>query len=192
MLKKTIFSSLYLILIGGLIWGAINRTSSTLKTDDKNSHTDLTKEIVGLIFKTATPPSENNQDIGIAEPTKEINSLTSETATIPSENHQDLESADTSEHTWESLNGKISVLNNRGAVVTLENGSTISINPRPWRFAQAQGLQAQLGDTLLLTGFYEEEGKFEVAHLKNLNNGTDAQIRDEDGHPLWVSGGNGK
>ena len=192
MLKKIIFWTLYLIFVGGLIWGAINRTSSTLETDDKNSNTNLVTEIIGLVFKTATPPSENNQDLGIAEPTKEIDSLMLATATIPSENHQDLESANTSEHTWEILNGQISVLSNRGATLTLENGSTLSINPRSWRFAQDQGLQAQLGDTLLLTGFYEEEGKFEIAHLRNLNNGTVAQIRDEDGHPLWVGGGGGE
>lgn len=187
MLKKTIFWTLYLIFVGGLIWGAINRTSSTLETDDKNSNTNLSTEIIGLIFKTATPPPENNQDVVIAEATKEIISET----TMPSENHQDPLSANTSEHTWDILQGNISILNNRGAVVTLENASTISINPRPWRFALDQGLQAQLGDTLLLTGFYEEEGKFEIAHLRNLNNGTVAQIRDEVGHPLWVSGGNG-
>ncbi len=89
------------------------------------------------------------------------------------------------------LNGEISVLSNRGATIILENGLTISLNPRSWRFAQDQGLQAQLGDSLLLTGFYEN-GNFEVVHLRNLDNGTVAQIRDEDGHPMWISGGGGE
>ena len=91
----------------------------------------------------------------------------------------------------EILSGQISILSNRGATVILENGSTISLNPRSWHFAQAQGLQTQLGDSLLLTGFYEN-GQFEIVHLRNLDNGSVAQIRDEDGHPLWVSGGHGE
>ena len=192
MLKKMIFWLFYLIFVGGLIWGAINRTSSILETDDKSTITDLTTEIIGLIFKTATPPSENNPDIGVVEPTQEFKNAVSATATVPPENHQGHQSANTSKHTWEILQGNITALSNRGATIILENGSTLSINPRAWRFALDQGLQVQLGDALLLTGFYEADGKFEVAHLRNLNNGTVAQIRDEDGHSLWASGGHGE
>ncbi len=161
MFKKTIFWLFYLIFVGGLIWGAINRTSAVLETDDKNTSTDISTEII------------------------------SATATIPSDNHQNHEETETHERAWENLQGNITILNNRGATIMLENDIALSLNPRSWRFALDQGLQAQLGDTLLLTGFYEKDGKFEVAHLRNLSNGTVAQIRDEEGHPLWVSGGNG-
>ena len=160
MLKRAIFWILYLIFVGGLVWGAINRTSSVLEENSENHNVELSREIENLVSQSAIMPSKDAV-------------------------------ADTHEKGWEILSGKISVLNNRGAVVTLENGLTISLNPRSWRFAQTQGLQAQLGDSLLLTGFYEN-GKFEVAHLRNLDNGTVAQIRDEDGHPLWVSGGGGE
>ena len=180
MFKKIIFWLFYLIFVGGLIWGAINRTSAVLETDDKNTNTDLSTEIIGAIFKTATPPAENTQDIGVAEQT---------ISTITPENHQESE---TRERAWEILRGNITTLSNRGATIMLENGSFLSINPRAWRFALEQGLQAQMGDALLLTGFYEEEGKFEIAHLRSLANETVAQIRDEGGHPLWTSGGNGE
>ena len=160
MLKKIIFWTLYIIFVGGLIWGAINRTSSILEEEDKNISINHIRE---------TNP------IAETEPT-------------PSKDHPAPEIATK----WEILKGEISILSNRGATFTLENGSTLSINPRAWRFALEHGLQAQLGDTLLLTGFYEEDGKFELAHLRSLNNGTVVQIRDEDGHPLWVSNENGE
>ena len=161
MLKRIALSTLYLIFVGGLIWAALNRTSSIQTENGKSNDSNTTQEIIRSVSKTQ----------------------------IPSENAQDTHA---SEKTWEILNAKISALNNRGATLTLENGSTLSLNPRPWRFAQDQGLQAQLGDSLLLTGFYENEGEFEIAHLRNLDNGTLAQIRDEEGHPLWTSGGNGE
>ncbi len=161
MLKRVIFWTLYLIFVGGLVWGAINRTSSTLLEENSQSYD--------------------------AERMSEIENLVAQSATMPSEDAI----ADTYEQGLEILSGEISVLSNRGATIILENGLTISLNPRSWRFAQDQGLQAQLGDSLLLTGFYEN-GNFEVAHLRNLDNGTVAQIRDEDGHPLWFSGGGGE
>ena len=160
MLKRVIFWLLYLIFVGGLIWGAINRTSLALEENSQSHSTTLVSEISPLA------------------PQKEIIST---------------KDNDTNAHEprWETLTGEISVLSNRGATLILENGSTFSLNPRSWRFTQDQGFQAQLGDTLLLTGFYENN-KFEVARLKNLDNGTVAQIRDEAGHPLWVGGGNGE
>ena len=151
MLKKTIFWTLYIIFVGALVWGAINRTSA-IEAEDKNRS-------ISQVAKIASTPS-------VDHPAPEITTK------------------------WEILKGEISILSNRGATFTLENGATLSISPRPWRFALGQGLQAQLGDTLLLTGFYEAEGKFELVHLRSLNNGTIAQIRDEDGHPLWVSNEN--
>lgn len=174
MFKKIFFWLFYLTFVGGLIWGAINRTSAVLETDDKNTNTNISTEIIGAIFKTATPPAKNTQSIGAAEQA---------ISTITPENHQN-------KHTWEILRGNITAISNRGAIIILENGSTLSINPRAWRFALEQGLQTQVGDTLLLTGFYEEEGEFEIAHLRSLTNETVAQIRDEGGHPLWASGGN--
>ncbi|MBT3314589.1 MAG: hypothetical protein HN390_08240 [Anaerolineae bacterium] len=143
--------------------------------------------IWAAINRTTSIQTENGKNTD-SNSTQEMLGSVSKTPT-PSENAQDTHA---SEKTWEILTAKISALSNRGATLMLENESTISLNPRPWRFAQDQGLQAQLGDLLLLTGFYENEGEFEVVHLRNLDNGTLAQIRDAEGHPLWASGENGE
>jgi len=164
MLKKMIFWFLYLTFVVGLVLAAINRTSVTLEESDKNRVIDLTGGTAIQI---------------------------SESATSHSKEQHNLENADTHEHIWEILSGEVTVLSNRGATIILENGVMISLNPRSWRFAQDHGFQAQIGDMLLLTGFDENE-KFEIVHLRNLDNGTVVQIRDEAGHPLWVSGGNGE
>ncbi len=101
-----------------------------------------------------------------------------------------VENTDIHEQTWVILDAEISELSNRSAVIKLANNTSVTLNPRAWRFTLTQGFQAEPGDMLLVTGFYENE-KFEIVHLRNLDNATVAQIRDEDGHPLWSSGGSG-
>ncbi len=85
---------------------------------------------------------------------------------------------------WVIYQGEITALTQRNINITIETGSIIPINPRSWRFALEQGFQASLGDRLLVTCIHEAN-KLEVVHLRNLENETVAQIRDEEGHPLW-------
>ncbi len=92
---------------------------------------------------------------------------------------------------WAIYQGEITALTQRKISITIETGSTITLNPRPWRFALEQGFQASLGDRLLVTCIHEV-GKLEVVHLRNLENESVAQIRDEAGHPLWESRNNSK
>lgn len=84
--------------------------------------------------------------------------------------------------------GKSKKMNTRGTLTSI--GKRDANIPLQERFAGEQGLQAQVGDALLVTVFYEN-GKIEIAHLRNLANGSVAQLRDENGHPLWNSNGEG-
>ncbi len=161
MVKKIILWSFYLLFVGGLIWAAINRSSVTLG-DGQNSQNHGENNNAEIVPVTVT---------------------LSATAEIVEEHN-------TSERGWIILQAEVSQLNKRNVAFHLEDGNTITLNPRPWRLALEQNFQAALGDSVLLTGFYEND-KFQIVHLRNLDNASVAQIRDEEGHPLWNSNGNG-
>ena len=161
MLKKTLLWGLYLLFAGGLIWAGINRTSATL-SDTKNTQTHGSE----ISHQIAPTPLNSTPEESAAE-------------------------VDTHSHAWVILRAEVTQLDQRNLVIRVEDGSTITLNPRQWRFAQEHGFRAAIGDQLLVTGFYEAE-KLAVVHLRNLNNESVVQIRDEEGHPLWDSAGGGK
>ena len=81
----------------------------------------------------------------------------------------------------------VSVEATQMAVATAD-GEELSIDGRTWSFALQSGFQAAVGDTLQLTGFYEN-GEFEIGALRNLTTGLEIAVRGETGRPLWAGGG---
>ena len=76
-------------------------------------------------------------------------------------------------------------------VVTLEDGSTIEIDGRTLSYLQELGFTVTPGDSIVLTGFYDEDGIYEIGQVENLNTGEIAVIRTDTGTPLWSGGQNG-
>lgn len=89
---------------------------------------------------------------------------------------------------WLNLEGVVTGVDPTLLSVTLEDGSLVEINGRAWTFAQENGFSPQVGDRLLLTGFYEN-ADLEVGAIQNLATGTSIQIRQENGRPLWAGRG---
>ena len=73
-------------------------------------------------------------------------------------------------------------------VVEADSGSLVTVENRPWWFAQEQGFAAGVRDEVTLTGFYEN-GEFEVGELDNATNGVVVEIREESGRPKWAGRG---
>jgi hypothetical protein len=157
MFKKILLWSLYIAFAGGLVFAGINRTSATLSESSKN-----------------------NQNHG------GDSTATDTVATVNIASSESIDEHDAQTHEWVILHAEVIEATERNIVIQIEDGSLITINPRPWRFACEQGFSAAQGDKLLVTGFYEPE-KLEIVHLRNLENASVAQIRDEEGHPLWNS-----
>ncbi len=82
------------------------------------------------------------------------------------------------------IDGQVVGLSNRGISVLLSNGQLLEISGRTWRYAQGFGFSAQNGDMLRLEGF-DENGRFEITRITNLNNAQSVDLRDGTGHPLW-------
>jgi len=73
-------------------------------------------------------------------------------------------------------------------VVQTAGGEQVTMENRPWWFAQEQGFSAQVGDQVTLVGFYEGDD-FEVGRIDDATNGQKVLVRDENGRPLWAGRG---
>ncbi len=89
---------------------------------------------------------------------------------------------------WLTVAGTVTVANTDEMVVQLDGDGEVVLDGRAWRFLQEEGFQAQAGQRLSLTGFYEE-GDFEVGAVQDLSSGQSLSVRDENGRPLWAGRG---
>jgi hypothetical protein len=89
---------------------------------------------------------------------------------------------------WLTLQGTVVSVDADTLVVQTADGEQVTMENRPWWFAQEQGFTAQVGDQVTLVGFYED-GDFEVGQIDNLSSGQAVTIRDENGRPMWAGRG---
>ena len=89
---------------------------------------------------------------------------------------------------WVMLQGEVTDVDESTMVIRLSSGESVTVEGRPWWFAQEQGFSAVVGDEIAVTGFYEGE-KFEAGQLANNTTGLAIDIRQENGRPLWAGGG---
>jgi len=71
-------------------------------------------------------------------------------------------------------------------VMDVESGQIV-LEGRSLSYAVSQGFAAQVGDAVLLTGFYEGES-FEIVELSNQTSAQVIQLREPGGRPLWAGG----
>ncbi len=89
---------------------------------------------------------------------------------------------------WINLEGEVTAVDTTLLTITLADGQVIEVYGRPWSYAQENGFSLQVGDRVLLTGFYEG-ATLEVGAIQNLATGSSIQIREENGRPLWAGRG---
>ena len=91
-------------------------------------------------------------------------------------------------HDWISLQGAVDNVDESALVIRLSSGELVTVEGRPWWFAQEKGFSAVIGDQITLTGFYESDN-FEAGQITNNNTNLAIKIRQENGRPLWAGGG---
>jgi hypothetical protein len=93
---------------------------------------------------------------------------------------------------WQAFDGVVASVDEEALIVTLADGGEMIVEGRAWRYAQEQGFSASIGDSVSLSGFYDEAGDFEVGQIDNGATGQRVVLREETGRPLWAgSGGRG-
>jgi hypothetical protein len=89
---------------------------------------------------------------------------------------------------WLTLQGTVVSADADALVVQTVSGEQVTIENRPWWFAQEQGFSAQVGDQVTLIGFYEGDD-LEVGQIDDITSGQTVPVRDENGRPLWAGRG---
>jgi len=89
---------------------------------------------------------------------------------------------------WLTVQGTVVAADADALVVQTAGGEQVTVENRPWWFAQEQGFSAQAGDQVTLVGFYEGDA-FEVGQIDDATNGQTVLLRDDNGRPLWAGRG---
>ena len=179
MIKKILFWTIFAAIIGLTIYGAIIRTNSKLADSSPERNAGQVQESVAEQSRGG-----GNQGTGQGNRQENLNAITTPSITTPESQVVALSAE--SEHEWLTLEGVVASIDSRTLTVTLDDGQTLLVERRPWRFAQESGFTTSLGNQLVLTGFYEADA-FQVAQIDDLTSGLSVQLRDETGHPLWAS-----
>lgn len=88
---------------------------------------------------------------------------------------------------WLTVSGAV-VRMDADALVVQTAEDEVTVENRPWWFAQELGFSAQAGDQVTLTGFCEN-GEFKVGRIDDTTTGQTVHIRDENGRPGWAGRG---
>lgn len=89
---------------------------------------------------------------------------------------------------WLTLQGTVVSVDADALVVETAGGEQVTVENRPWWFAQEQGFSTEVGNQVSVTGFYEN-GDFEAGEIVDLTADQSVLIRDESGRPLWAGRG---
>ena len=189
MTKKIIGWTLFAAFVGLIIYGAILRTEAKLEDEApaREANQSQGQNEGGGRGQTDKEAGEGE----VEHESEELDSLTTPAPTIDilisSASGAEIESfVGDSEHEWVTLTGTVAAVTTKILTVTLDDGQTLLIERRPWRFAQENGFVTVPGDQIEIIGFYENE-LFQAAQLHDLTTDLLVRLRDETGHPLWAS-----
>lgn len=75
-------------------------------------------------------------------------------------------------------------------IVSNDEGFELDVEGRVLSYMIENGFEIEIGDELVLQGFYEDE-TFEIGHIKNLGTDLELTIREVSGRPYWAGGNQG-
>jgi hypothetical protein len=182
MLKKVLIGTVFVGLIGALIAGAVIRTTDRV---DKVAETaERQGRDVGedAIQGNGGRWQSSDEDRGEASNGRGGGGNGSGGR---EEALDELDAGQAEVDEWITLEGTVDSVDEDNVIVVTADGEFVTVEDRPWSFAQEEGFSVERGDQVRLTGFYED-GKLEVGAMDNLTAGTSVQMREEGGRPLWA------
>jgi len=90
---------------------------------------------------------------------------------------------------WFSIDGMVTSTSDSEWVITLEDGTSVTLYYRVISYLAEQGFTVQPDDGLTLMGFYDVDGDFEIGQIDK--DSVIVLIRNESGQPLWLGGQRG-
>jgi hypothetical protein len=177
MLKNILKWSIYIGVVGLLIFGAVIRTEA--KAGQENSLPELRLE-------SRSSEALDQRGEGAGRSGGEVAGRSGSSSGSGDEVHL----AEDEEHAWTSLVGMVTSQDLESLWFETSQGETVEITGRAWRFILDSGMVFSVGDEVELDGFYEND-EFEVSSIEDLTTGVFLQVREDSGRPLW-SGGAGR
>ena len=162
MLKKIVLGTLFVGLIGALVIGAVNRTSARSESSSEADRATVT---------TTGSNGQSNRGQGLGRSTDQGSVV---------------EPIEVTE--WVTASGTVTHVTTDEIAIQTADGQEVTVDGRPWSYAQEQQFGVQVGDRVRLHGFYEGE-ELEVGKIENQRSGAAVQLRDTSGRPLWSGRG---
>ena len=165
MIKKIGLWFIFILLVGVLVFGAVNRTRAK------------TNQELGLLSGEGdeyTGSQSRGGGRNAGDPLVE-----------DGEHVADVAAAD-----WVDESGTVAWFDSTSLWIQLGGDLMLEIEGRAWRFAQESGYSPGEGNQVEIRGFYEDD-EFEVSMIRDLTSGQVVFLRDDTGRPLW-SGRSGK
>ncbi|MDO9086196.1 MAG: hypothetical protein Q7U53_08315 [Anaerolineaceae bacterium] len=187
MIKKIILGVLFVGLSGFLIFGAVNRTLA--KTDDIRTEAAgggryQNEELSERELEDRGNPIQRNQQVNRSE---------TDPAYGYGEGLQDgdrtgVPNPQATAGEWAEYEGTVISIESSMILVETDDGSEIVIEGRALVFLQDSGFVTNVGNTLFITGFYEDD-EYKVATIIDQTTGGMIMVRDEGGRPGWAGNG---
>jgi hypothetical protein len=184
MLKKIVLGSMLLGLCGILVVGAIQRTTSRLEQNTRRSG----EASQGRQTETAGVSEQRNA--GNQAGWNQAADINAQPGQGNRGNRAGSGSAgeDTEPQQVLQVSAEVVTVDGDALVVETSDGDELVIDGRSWRFANDMGFQAQAGDSIAMSGFYED-GEWKTTEIENLSNGTSLILRSDSGRPMWAGQG---
>lgn len=91
---------------------------------------------------------------------------------------------------WVTLEGTLISFQGGNMTMSTSKGEIIAFQTGQPRFFAEQGVTFQVGDEILVIGFYEND-QFMAGDITQVSTGLRVMLRDPNGRPLWAGPGNG-
>jgi len=194
MIKKIVVGTLLAVMIASLVYGAWYRTQA--RTADESA-TD-TSERHGQSAALAQGEADLQQGSGYRgaggsaggqDPALGNPGTTSRGGNRSSDLGIPLKGGSPQAEVTElvTFTGTVENISDAGVIVAIAGELPVEIAGRALSYATEQGFVFHQGDTLALTGFYEEQD-FEVQALENFTTGQSLALREQNGRPMWAGG----
>ena len=187
MIRKIILGVLFAGITGFLIFGAVNRTlakTNDIRTETNGEGRNQSVEVNDKTVDEKGNPFQRNQHLNRSENDPVYgngNGLQDgDRSGVPDPQ------ADAGE--WAEYTGKVSSIDAAMILVETNDSKEIMIEGRALLFMQDSGFVTEVGNTLLITGFFEND-EFKVATIVDQTTGEIIVVRDESGRPGWAGNG---
>lgn len=191
MIKKIILGVLFTALSGFLIFSAVNRTLA--KTNDVRTEVNgggrYQSQEIGLAKGAEDEnPFGRNQSLNRSLNRSETDPQYGNGGGLRDSDRTGVPDPQVTAGVWAEYEGNVISMDSSMILVETDDGDEIVIEGRALLFMQDSGFVTSIGNTLLITGFYEDD-EYKVATIVDQTTGESIVVRDEGGRPGWAGNG---